>query len=722
MTESATHDRTTPAPTVTEGETPAAADVGAAVEEGQEMNVGAMAAVEEHGEVEPEEDPDERAEDEEEAEGDTGEVEAADGMEAALMEPLMMLKPGEEGKPEELEGDKAELDEEPEDAEPSEEEPEEAEPSEEDPEEVEEDKEECEGFDEKGLVDQSAANDRNEVSKAEHGKCGNTNKDRVIDQLSKISDSGGSKSGDPQNSELAGGLEIFIDELPKDCVEEDIAVVFSQCGEVKSVRIIKNSSTGKNNGVAFVCYVSIEAAKKALIGFKEGIEVKGEKVRVSACQDNNTLYLGNICKGWTKDQVLTTLKNIGIHECKIKFPTCKRGNRGFVFLKFISHYYARAAFQRLMKPDAIFGTDKSAKVSFYQTPIKPSENLVEAKKVYLEHVPLSWDEDKIKECCQRYGNILKVDLFQISKNMENETFSFVEFSSSKSALACVEGINNVNIVDGGLKLSACLARPKSGLKVNSGAASEGATTSKKEKGHSGKVVIDKGSPHKLPKGNKNNLTSQRKEVLVKANSPSDIPNDYDIKLTSQGAAEVLQTSKPSEVKRKVAKNKNASINKKPSKKARNNRNFDESQQIYQSAAELQASSSSKRKRKAGRNKNININERPMKKAHNNSNVDRSSRSKAYASDLEPHAGFITPASRVHSTHAYDRRRTAEYDIHTIDGHPYARETAASRSAYSGYSSHAGYEPGYTYIHPPPPRHSESYYQGNGSYIPRRGGY
>jgi len=32
-------------------------------------------------------------------------------------------------------------------------------------------------------------------------------------------------------------------------------------------------------------------------------QVKGKMVRVSACQDNNTLYLGNICKGWTRDQV-----------------------------------------------------------------------------------------------------------------------------------------------------------------------------------------------------------------------------------------------------------------------------------------------------------------------------------------------------------------------------------------------------------------------------------
>lgn len=121
-------------------------------------------------------------------------------------------------------------------------------------------------------------------------------------------------------------------------------------------------------------------------------------------------------------------------------------------------------------------------------------------------------------------------------------------------------------------MSACLARPKSGLKVNSGAASEGATTSKKENVHTMKVVIDKDSTQKVTKGNQNKLTSETKEVHVKLNSPSKLPNDYDMKINSQGDAEVLQTSKPSD-KRKVGKNKNSSVNPKPSKKERNNRMF-----------------------------------------------------------------------------------------------------------------------------------------------------
>jgi hypothetical protein len=60
---------------------------------------------------------------------------------------------------------------------------------------------------------------------------------------------------------------------------------------------------------------------------------------------------------------------------------------------------------------------------------------------------------------------------------------------------------------------------------------------------------------------------------MKTNSSSKLPNDNDTKLTSQGAAEVPETSKSSEGKRKVGKNKHASVYQKPWKKARNNRMF-----------------------------------------------------------------------------------------------------------------------------------------------------
>jgi hypothetical protein len=117
------------------------------------------------------------------------------------------------------------------------------------------------------------SSDVNEKIEGEHVKCGEKDMNEVADILSNGNVAGGCRNGDMQNSEFAGGLELLVDELPKNCVEEDIAMVFSKCGEIKSIRIIRNSSTEKSKDIAFVCFASTEAAKKALTEFKKGIEV-----------------------------------------------------------------------------------------------------------------------------------------------------------------------------------------------------------------------------------------------------------------------------------------------------------------------------------------------------------------------------------------------------------------------------------------------------------------
>lgn len=77
---------------------------------------------------------------------------------------------------------------------------------------------------------------------------------------------------DPVSEGSDKDLEIFVGGLPKDCVEEDITMVFSQFGEIESIRIIKNQATKKSRGIAFVRYANTETARKALAEF-EGIEV-----------------------------------------------------------------------------------------------------------------------------------------------------------------------------------------------------------------------------------------------------------------------------------------------------------------------------------------------------------------------------------------------------------------------------------------------------------------
>lgn len=135
--------------------------------------------------------------------------------------------------------------------------------------------------------------DKNEIADEEseeaqdEGKHGGNDKDDVADWLSEDDDAGACENDDPQNDELDNSLlvldsvpvendknhELFVSGLPKDCDDEDITVVFSQCGEIESIRIIKNPATKKSKGIAFVRFADINAAKRALYEFKDGIKV-----------------------------------------------------------------------------------------------------------------------------------------------------------------------------------------------------------------------------------------------------------------------------------------------------------------------------------------------------------------------------------------------------------------------------------------------------------------
>ncbi|KAI3517594.1 hypothetical protein L1887_16809 [Cichorium endivia] len=256
-------------------------------------------------------------------------------------------------------------------------------------------------------------------------------------------------------------IEIYVGRLDKNTVEDDLVNVFQQFGELKSTRIVRNSTTNKSKGFAFIRFASPDQAKRALSELKDGVEVRGKHVKISKSQDNHKLYLGNINKTWKKEEVLQQLKEYGIKHIEMihlpENPKIDVENKGFAFLVFNTHSDAVAAFQRLKKPDAVFGCDISAKVAFAQTAMNQNdEDLPQEKRVYLEGLTKDWNEEKVKEICVKYGDIVKVDICH-NPRTKNKDFGYITFASNENALACVEGINNAGI-GGEVKIKANIAK------------------------------------------------------------------------------------------------------------------------------------------------------------------------------------------------------------------------------------------------------------------------
>ncbi|KAA8515821.1 hypothetical protein F0562_018568 [Nyssa sinensis] len=260
-------------------------------------------------------------------------------------------------------------------------------------------------------------------------------------------------------------FEVFVGGLDKDATEDDLRKVFSEVGEVTEVRLMMNPQTKKNKGFAFLRFATVEQAKRACAALKNPV-VNGKQCGVTPSQDSDTLFLGNICKTWTKEALKEKLKYYGVENIEdltlIEDSNNGGMNRGFAFLEFSSRSDAMDAFKRLQKRDVVFGVDRAAKVSFADSFIDPGDEIMaQVKTVFVDGLPASWDEDRIRQLLKKYGEIEKIELARNMPSARRKDFGFVTFDSHDAAVTCAKSINNEELGEGEnkAKVRARLSRP-----------------------------------------------------------------------------------------------------------------------------------------------------------------------------------------------------------------------------------------------------------------------
>ncbi|KAG5050862.1 hypothetical protein JHK87_003060 [Glycine soja] len=260
--------------------------------------------------------------------------------------------------------------------------------------------------------------------------------------------------------------EIFVGGLDRDATEEDLRKVFQRIGEIVEVRLHKNSSTNKNKGYAFVKFSDKEHAKKALSEMKNPV-IHGKRCGTAPSEDNDTLFLGNICNTWTKEAIKQKLKDYGIEgvENITLVPDVQHEGLswGFAFLEFSCHADAMLAYKRLQKPDVMFGhAERTAKVAFAEPIREPDpEIMAQVKSVFINGLPPHWDEDHVRELFKSYGEVVRIVLARNMSSAKRKDYGFVDFSTHEAAVACVDGVNKSELGDGAskIKVRARLSNP-----------------------------------------------------------------------------------------------------------------------------------------------------------------------------------------------------------------------------------------------------------------------
>ena len=87
--------------------------------------------------------------------------------------------------------------------------------------------------------------------------------------------------------------KLFVGGLPQDIKDTELKTHFEAFGEIETVNMKTDPTTGRSRGFAFVIYKSPEGVEKAVA--KEEHELKGKKVAVKKAQSKQgKIYVGKL--------------------------------------------------------------------------------------------------------------------------------------------------------------------------------------------------------------------------------------------------------------------------------------------------------------------------------------------------------------------------------------------------------------------------------------------
>ncbi|XP_072968949.1 heterogeneous nuclear ribonucleoprotein Q [Typha angustifolia] len=259
------------------------------------------------------------------------------------------------------------------------------------------------------------------------------------------------------------GSEVFIGGLPRDAKEEDLRELCQPFGEIFEVRLMKDKDTGESKGFAFITFTTRDAAQNAIEEIHDK-EFKGRTLRCSLSQAKHRLFVGNVPKSLTEEELRKMLEESGPGVENVEFFKDQHDpsrNRGFLFVEYHNNACADYARQKMSNSD--FKIEGSNLTVSWADPKSSSDSSAAAqvKAIYVKNLPENITKEKIKEIFERHGEITKVVL-PPAKAGQKRDFGFIHFAERSSALKAVKGTEKYEI-DGHV-VEASLAKPQADKK------------------------------------------------------------------------------------------------------------------------------------------------------------------------------------------------------------------------------------------------------------------
>ncbi|KAH9304487.1 hypothetical protein KI387_008891, partial [Taxus chinensis] len=247
----------------------------------------------------------------------------------------------------------------------------------------------------------------------------------------KTEDGSGQKTG---QASRVKGAEVFVGGLARTVTEDMIRQLFSSCGEIVEVRMMKD----QNGGFKGYCFVRFSTKEAALKSQKEKNKTifQGKKIGVASSTDRDILFIGNLRKDWGPEEVDSMVRQAFQDVVSVDLaiplstggtsPDKKKQNRGFAFVRFSSHGAAARAHRVGSKQDFMLGGKWHPIVDWAESELEadPAE-LAKVKIAFVSNLPNNANEDFLRKLFEPFGKLERVAISRKS----NVPVGFVHFTT-----------------------------------------------------------------------------------------------------------------------------------------------------------------------------------------------------------------------------------------------------------------------------------------------------
>jgi len=148
------------------------------------------------------------------------------------------------------------------------------------------------------------------------------------------------ESFDERNASPNQALKAFVGGLAPTTTEDQLTEYFSQFGRIGEVSVMREKTTGRSRGFAFLTYENLESLEKSLVSPKHvldgrTVEVKRAIPRGEVKTKSRKVFVGGVPPNATNESLRECFERFGpIAEAQIMRDRARNRSRGFGFVTF----------------------------------------------------------------------------------------------------------------------------------------------------------------------------------------------------------------------------------------------------------------------------------------------------------------------------------------------------------------------------------------------------